>query len=106
MDAVFHAIAEPRRRQILRLVWSVERTAGDVAAHFDLSRPNISKHLRVLTEAGLVDVRCEGTRRLYRARPQRLEEARHFLDTFWDNSLEAIKLSAEAEADLTARRDR
>ena len=106
MDAVFHAIAEPRRRQILRLVWSVERTAGDVAAHFDLSRPNISKHLRILTEAGLVAVRSEGTRRLYRARPQRLEEARRFLDRFWDNSLEAIKLSAEAEADLTARRDR
>jgi len=106
MDAVFHAIAEPRRRQILQLVWRAERTAGDVAAHFELSRPNISKHLRILTEAGLVEVRAEGTRRLYRARPQRLDEARRFLDTFWDNSLEAIKRSAEVEAELLARRDR
>ena len=92
------AIAEPRRREILRLVWERERPAGEVAAQFDLSRPTISKHLRVLREAGLVEERRVGTQRLYRARPERLEDARRFLDSFWDEGLAAVKRSAEADA--------
>ena len=98
MEAVLKAIAEPRRQEILRLIWTQERTAGDVAAHFDLSRPNISKHLRILKEAGLAAERREGTRRLYRACPEPLDEARSFLESFWDESLTAIKKSAEADA--------
>src|SRR5262245_21653988 len=98
VQEVLSAIAEPCRREILRLVWSSERTAGDVAAHFDLSRPNISKHLRILREAGLISERREGTRRLYRARPDRLAEVRRLLDAFWDEGLSAIKKSAEADA--------
>jgi DNA-binding transcriptional ArsR family regulator len=98
VQEVLSAIAEPSRREILRLVWSTERTAGDVAAHFDLSRPNISKHLRILREAGLVSERREGTRRLYRACPERLAEVRRVLDAFWDEGLAAIKSSAEADA--------
>jgi DNA-binding transcriptional ArsR family regulator len=98
VQEVLSAIAEPSRREILRLVWSSERTAGDVAAHFDLSRPNISKHLRILREAGLVSERREGTRRLYRACPDRLAEVRRLLDAFWDEGLTAIKRSAEADA--------
>ncbi len=95
---MLRAIAEPRRQEILRLIWADELTAGEVAAHFDVSRPNISKHLRVLREAGLAEERREGTRRLYRARPERLAEARAFLESFWDQSLAVIKASAEADA--------
>jgi DNA-binding transcriptional ArsR family regulator len=98
VDTVLKAIAEPRRREILRLVWDRERPAGEVAAQFDLSRPTISKHLRVLREAGLVEERRVGTQRLYRARPERLEDARRFLDSFWDEGLAAVKRSAEADA--------
>jgi DNA-binding transcriptional ArsR family regulator len=98
VEAVLKAIAEPRRQEILRLIWSDERTAGDVAAHFDLSRPNISKHLRILKEAGLAEERRDGTRRLYRACPERLAEARTFLEAFWDDNLATIKRSAEADA--------
>jgi DNA-binding transcriptional ArsR family regulator len=98
VESVLKAIAEPRRQEILRLIWSRERTAGDVASHFEVSRPNISKHLRILKEAGLADERREGTRRLYRARPAALDEARAFLESFWDDSLATIKQSAEADA--------
>jgi DNA-binding transcriptional ArsR family regulator len=98
METVLKAIAEPRRQEILRLIWSQERTAGDVAAHFDLSRPNISKHLRILKEAGLAEERRDGTRRIYRARPDRVAEAREFLDAFWGSTLDAIKRSAESDA--------
>ena len=89
------AIAEPRRQEILRLIWQRERAAGDVAAHFDISRPAISKHLRILKEAGLLEERRVGTQRLYRARRERLADARRFLESFWDEGLAAIKRSAE-----------
>jgi DNA-binding transcriptional ArsR family regulator len=98
VDTVLRAIAEPRRREILRLIWQRERPAGEVAAQFDLSRPTISRHLRVLREAGLVEERRVGTRRLYRARPERLADARRFLDGFWDEGLAAVKRSADADA--------
>jgi len=80
VEALLKAIAEPRRQQILRLVWDREWTAGEVAARFDVSRPDISKHLRILREAGLIAERRVGTRRLYRARPERLAEVRQFLE--------------------------
>lgn len=97
-ETVLKAIAEPRRQQILRLVWSQELAAGDIAAQFEISRPAISKHLRVLREAGLVEERREGTQRLYRARPERLADARRALESFWDEGLAAIKRSAENDA--------
>lgn len=99
METVLKAIAEPRRQEILRLIWQRERAAGDVAAHFDISRPAISKHLRILKEAGLLAERRVGTQRLYRARPERLADARRFLESFWDQGLAAIKRSAEDERD-------
>src|SRR4249919_2288962 len=89
-------ISEPRRQEILRLVWNRERAAGDIAQHFDVSRPAISKHLRILREAGLVDERRKGTQRLYSARAESLLELRRFLDSFWDEGLQAIKQAAEA----------
>ena len=97
MEDAIRAIAEPRRREILRLVWDAERPAGEIAAHFDVSRPAISQHLRVLKEAGLVAERREGTMRLYRARPERMDELRAFLDRFWDAGLRTLKREAERE---------
>jgi DNA-binding transcriptional ArsR family regulator len=97
VDAVLRAIAEPHRQEILRLLWQVERPAGEIAAHFDVSRPAISKHLRILKEAGLVEERRLGTQRLYRAQPERLAQARRFLDSFWGDSLQAIKRAVEAQ---------
>jgi DNA-binding transcriptional ArsR family regulator len=98
VETVLKAIAEPRRQEILRLLWQRERAAGEVAAHFDISRPAISKHLRILKQAGLLEERRAGTQRLYRARPERLADARRFLESFWDEGLAAIKRSAEGDA--------
>lgn len=94
-DKVFLAIADQNRREILRLVQETELSAGEIAAHFDVTRPAISQHLRVLAEAELVTIRKEGTRRLYRARPEGLVLVREFLEEFWDNSLRQLKKVAE-----------
>jgi DNA-binding transcriptional ArsR family regulator len=96
MDAALRAIAEPRRREILELVSQHELAAGAIAAHFDVSRPAISQHLGVLKNAGLVHERREGTRRLYRARPEGLASLLSFLDGFWDTHLQRLKKAAEA----------
>jgi DNA-binding transcriptional ArsR family regulator len=97
MEAALRAIAAPRRRQILALVRDGELSAGAIAAHFDVTRPAVSQHLTVLKEAGLVSERRNGTRRLYRARPEGLAELRAFLDAFWDARLETLKREAERE---------
>ena len=97
MEAALRAIVEPHRRQILRLVRNDELSAGEIAAHFDVTRPAVSQHLTVLKEAGLVNERRNGTRRLYRARPQGLVELKEFLEEFWDERLEALKREAERE---------
>jgi DNA-binding transcriptional ArsR family regulator len=97
VEAAVRAIAAPRRRHILTLVRDRELTAGEIASHFDVTRPAISQHLNVLKEAGLVNERRNGTRRLYRARPEGLVELRQFLDAFWDARLEALKREAEKE---------
>ena len=82
---------------MLRLVWDAELTAGEIASHFELTRPAVSQHLGVLKEAGLVSERRDGTRRLYRASPQGLVELKAFLDEFWGDRLEALKREAERE---------
>jgi DNA-binding transcriptional ArsR family regulator len=97
VEAALKAIAAPHRRTILRLVSDEELSAGEIAAHFDLTRPAVSQHLSVLKEAGLVDERRNGTRRLYRARPEGLVELKAFLDEFWGERLEALKREAERE---------
>jgi DNA-binding transcriptional ArsR family regulator len=96
-EAALRAIAEPRRRNILRLVRDVELPAGEIASHFDVTRPAVSQHLRVLREAGLVTERREGTRRFYRARPEGLEQLREYLEEFWDEHLFRLKRAAERE---------
>jgi DNA-binding transcriptional ArsR family regulator len=95
MEAALKAIAEPRRRRILTLVRDGELTAGEIAAHFDVTRPAISQHLNVLKEAGLVSERRNGTQRLYRARPEGLAELKAFLEEFWDERLDALKREVE-----------
>lgn len=98
MDLALKAIAEPRRREILRLVLERELTAGEIAACFeDVTGAAISQHLRVLAEAGLVTVRKDGTRRWYRARPERLAEIRDYLDAYWRQGLAALARAAETE---------
>jgi DNA-binding transcriptional ArsR family regulator len=97
VEAALKAIAAPHRRTILRLVSAEELSAGEIAAHFDLTRPAVSQHLGVLKEAGLVNERRNGTRRLYRARPEGLVELKAFLDEFWGERLEALKREAERE---------
>ncbi|HWH45857.1 MAG TPA: metalloregulator ArsR/SmtB family transcription factor [Thermoleophilaceae bacterium] len=97
MQEAIDAIAEPRRRAILALVRDAELPAGEIARHFDVTRPAVSQHLRVLERAGLVTVRPDGTRRLYRARPEGLAGLRAFLDEFWEKGLAELKREAEAE---------
>jgi DNA-binding transcriptional ArsR family regulator len=97
MEAALKAIAAPHRRQILSLVRDEELSAGEIAGHFDVTRPAVSQHLGVLKEAGLVDERRNGTRRLYRARPEGLQPVREFLEQFWDERLDALKREAEIE---------
>jgi DNA-binding transcriptional ArsR family regulator len=97
MDAALQALAEPRRRDILALVRDRELTVGEIAARFDVTRPAISQHLKVLRDAGLVTDRREGTRRYYRALPEGLNELRAYLEGFWDVRLEALKRAAEDE---------
>ena len=102
MDAALKALAEPRRREILRLVWDRELPATSIADHFgEVTRSAISQHLGVLKEAGLVTERREGTRRLYRARPEGLHDLRAFLEDFWDDGLERLRAAAEHDQRVT-----
>ena len=97
VETALKALAEPRRRRILMLVRDGELSAGEIASHFEISRPAVSQHLTVLREAGLVDERRNGTRRFYRVRPEGLTELRKFLEGFWDERLEMLKRDAERE---------
>jgi DNA-binding transcriptional ArsR family regulator len=97
IDRVARAVAEPRRREILTLVREGEMSAGEIASRFDVSRPAVSQHLAVLREAGLLSERREGTRRFYSARPEALAGLRDFLNRFWSDRLERLKLAAELE---------
>src|SRR2546428_11833936 len=97
VEAALKAIAGPRRRQILALVRDGELAAGEIAAHFDVTRPAVSQHLNVLKEAGLVSERRNRTKRLYRARPEGVAEVKAFLEEFWDERLSALKREAEKE---------
>jgi DNA-binding transcriptional ArsR family regulator len=100
-DEALKAIAEPRRRAILRLVAHDELAAGEIAAAFDVTRTAISQHLTVLKSAGLLSERRAGTRRLYRARPEGLDGLREFLDDMWAASLDAARPIVEADRGLS-----
>jgi DNA-binding transcriptional ArsR family regulator len=105
VQAALDALAEPRRREILALVRRRELAAGEIAAHFDVTRPAISQHLGVLKEAGLISERREGTKRIYRARPEGLVDLRAFLDDFWSDRLDVLTREAERE-ERRRKRDR
>jgi DNA-binding transcriptional ArsR family regulator len=96
MQAALEALVEPSRRDILRLVWRRELPASDIASHFPVTRPAISKHLGVLKRAGLITERRHGTQRLYRANAQAVTELRAMLETFWDEGLDEVKHAAES----------
>ena len=106
MEAAVRAIAEPRRREILRLIWTRELSAGRIAAHFAVTPPAISQHLRVLKNVGLVSERRDGTRRFYRAKPETIAEVRRYLEAFWDEGLQRLKVEAEAQERRKRRRSR
>jgi DNA-binding transcriptional ArsR family regulator len=97
VDTVLKALAEPRRREILRLIWSEELPASQIAARFeDITRSAVSQHLGVLRGAELIIERRDGTRRLYRANHAEMAKLRSFLDGFWVDSLDRLKELAEA----------
>jgi DNA-binding transcriptional ArsR family regulator len=98
MEDALRAIANPRRRAMLELVWDGERTAGDIARHSGLSAPAASQHLRVLRDAGLVTVRIDANRRLYRAEPARVAEVRAALEAFWGERLARMRDDLEGRA--------
>ena len=79
------------------MVHERELPAGEIAAQFYVTRPAISQHLKVLVDAGLVSVRREGTRRVYRSRPEGLAEIKDLLDEFWDERLQMLKQAAEED---------
>jgi DNA-binding transcriptional ArsR family regulator len=103
-DAVLRALADPHRRQILRLVQHTELPAGQIAAHFDLTQQAVSQHLAVLKRDGLLSERREGTRRLYLLRSESLQPLRTLLDEFWPDALTRLKESVERDHPRTQRR--
>ena len=103
MDTALRALAEPRRRAILRLVAHDELAAGEIAGAFDVTRTAVSQHLTVLREAGLLEERRDGTRRLYRARPEGLAGVRELLDDMWASSLDVARRLVEDEAGVSSR---
>lgn len=95
MDAV-KVIAEPRRREILRLCWDAERTAGQLADQFEVTFGAVSQHLKVLRDAGLVTVRRDGTRRYYRANRAQLGPLADYLESMWATELDRLATLAQA----------
>ena len=97
-------ITEPTRRQILRLIWDRELRSGEVANAFDVSFGAVSQHLALLREAGFVNMRKDGNRRLYRADKKALGPLGAVLQSMWSTSLDS--LVATVEADAAKRRPR
>ncbi len=94
MESAFAILAEPSRRAILSLLASSEQSVGDIEEQLDLSQPSVSKHLRVLREAGFVESRIDAQRRLYRIRPEPLMEIDAWLEPFrrfWSVHVDALE---------------
>jgi DNA-binding transcriptional ArsR family regulator len=96
MDAM-RVVAEPHRREILRLVWDGERSASEIAARFELTFGAVSQHLGVLRKAGFVLVRRDGSRRFYRANREALGPLAGMLEQMWAGQLDKLAELAEAE---------
>lgn len=95
VEATLQALSHRGRRTMLRLAWDAERTSSELAEAAGLSRSAASQHLKVLRDVGLVHVRVDANRRLYRVDPERLASLRAFLDDFWGDHLEDLKATAE-----------
>jgi DNA-binding transcriptional ArsR family regulator len=99
VDTLLKAIAEPKRRDIIRLIWARELPAAEIAEYFpDVTRSAISQHLSVLKRNGVIRERREGTRRLYSVNRGEIVKLRAFLDSFWSDSLERLRDLSEQNA--------
>lgn len=92
-------LADPTRRQVFETLSSQPQAVGTLAQTLPVSRPAVSQHLKALSDAGLVEARQEGTRRIYSVRLEGLEELRAYLDQFWTDAL--TRFAAQAEKDST-----
>ena len=98
---VFQAIADPTRRAIIDLLAEQKLPVNEVASNFDISRPAISKHLKILDECGLVVIRKKGRKRLYRANPRRLQEVAEWTARyrkFWTQKLDTLEMLLNEES--------
>ena len=101
MTIALEVLAEPNRRRILDLLRAEERPVGDLVAELSVSQPAVSKHLRILREAGLVEVRPDAQRRLYRVRPEPLRALDEWLEPYrrmWDSRLDDLERHLDPEA--------
>jgi DNA-binding transcriptional ArsR family regulator len=96
----FDALGDPTRRAIFERLAGGPLAVGEIARELPVSRPAVSQHLKILREAGLVDVRAEGTRRLYQLDPRGVGVLRDYFDTFWSHALAAFKAAAETEQEV------
>jgi DNA-binding transcriptional ArsR family regulator len=92
-DQLFAALADPTRRQVFELVRTQNYTVGEMATGLKITQPAVSQHLRVLRSANLVIDRREGARRYYRPNPEGLAELRRYVESLWDEALEAFAAS-------------
>ncbi len=96
MDTL-QAVAEPRRRRMLQLVWDSELSAGEIADEFDITFGAVSQHLAVLRDMGLVSVRQDGNHRYYRTRKENLGPLRQVLEDMWSDSLDELVRKVESD---------
>lgn len=96
-EAVLRALAEPNRQAILRLVRDKPHSVGEIGEHFEISQQAVSQHLQVLSEAGLVDMKRDGKRRLYVINPKGLETLEQFLASLWPAGLRKLKKAVESD---------
>jgi DNA-binding transcriptional ArsR family regulator len=108
VTTAFEIVAEPNRRRILELLRDGERAVNDLVGELSLAQPAVSKHLRVLRDAGFVDVRREAQRRLYRLQPEPLVEIDDWLIPFreaWARRLDALEAHLDAMPDPTSEKE-
>ena len=98
-DAALKALAEPHRRAILQLVAGDPRSVGDIASHLDITTQAVSRHLKVLHEAGLVDEHRQGTRHLFLVNPEGFSAVQEFLADFWAHHLSQLSTTLQAPRD-------
>jgi DNA-binding transcriptional ArsR family regulator len=100
----FEALGDPTRREILRLLGAGEKSVAALAADLPISRPAVSRHLRLLKDAGLVAEEPRGTRRIYRLQAEGLDAVRSYLEGVWGDAAARFRLMAENTAEDTAER--